>query len=39
MMAVWMMAVWMMAVWMMVDLILILDSREYFILEEKIIVN
>jgi hypothetical protein len=38
-MAVWMMAVWMMAVWMMVDLILILDSREYFILEEKIIVN
>jgi hypothetical protein len=34
-----MMAVWMMAVWMMVDLILILDSREYFILEEKIIVN
>jgi hypothetical protein len=29
----------MMAVWMMVDLILILDSREYFILEEKIIVN
>jgi hypothetical protein len=34
-----MMAVWMMAVWMMADLILILDSREYFILEEKIIVN
>jgi len=28
-----------MAVWMMADLILILDSREYFILEEKIIVN
>jgi len=33
------MKAWMMEAWMMVDLILILDSRVYFILELKIIDN
>jgi hypothetical protein len=32
-MEVWMMEVWMMEVWMMEDLILILGSNRYFILE------
>ena len=36
---VWMMAVWMMAVWMMADLILISDSRVYFIVEVERIDN
>ena len=30
---------WMMEEWMMEEWILILDSREYFILEEKITVD